>query len=423
MQSKDSLTQPIPTAAQIYQWLELNDLAHLVPAILSRIGSVNEQRPDQTPGYRIIANKNPEEFITEFWAAVLNQVPVFLTDPNWGTLERQQFQELLSNNPKPQAGQILIPTGGTSGQLKFAIHTAKTLAAATRGFQEFYEIEAINSFCLLPLHHVSGLMQLWRSATTCGHLKLATSPSPVPSKQFFLSLVPTQLQRWLPDSGDWLRSFRAVIIGGAPLPADLAIAARHQGIPLSPSYGSTETAAMVTALPPSEFLAGRLSSGLPLPHVHLQIGLEGLISIESSALMDGYWPPSINARSWGDDLGAIDEFGHLQILGRHSQKIISGGEKVFPQEVEAAVRATGLVLDVCAIGWPDVDWGERVVALYVPKGLVEIEDLRAAISGKLSKFKQPKDWLPVEVLPRNDRGKIDRQRLISLVANHLSQPT
>jgi o-succinylbenzoate---CoA ligase len=402
--------------------LEFSGRSHLIAPIDRALRAASGDRPR----YQIVATKDSEEFIMEFWAAVLSQVPVFLTDPNWGTLERQQFQALLAQNPHPLPGQILIPTGGTSGQLKFAIHRAETLAAATRGFQEFYRVQAIDSYCFLPLHHVSGLMQLWRSSTTGGQLVLASAPSSVPPQQFFLSLVPTQLQRWLPKHGDWLRSFRAVIIGGAPLPGDLALAARAQDIPLSPSYGSTETAAMVAALPPAEFLAGRLSCGWPLPHVNLRIdsaepplsGGAGRISIESPAVMQGYWPPSYNSLVWCDDLGAIDEFGHLQILGRHSHKIISGGEKVFPQEVEAVIRATGLVVDVCAIGWPDGDWGERVVAIYVPNGAVKIEDLRLAIAGQLSKFKQPKDWLAVAALPRNDRGKIDRQQLLLLITQY-----
>jgi o-succinylbenzoate---CoA ligase len=348
-------------ASQIYHWLELNGCTHLVGAI---------DQPDQVSrNYQVISTPDPEQFMTEFWAAVLHQVPVFLVNPRWGSAEIAQFRALLSSNLPPLPGQILIPTGGTSGQLKFAIHSPATLSAATVGFQEFYGVAEINSCCLLPLDHVSGLMQLWRSATTLGQLRFRAEP--VAPQSFFLSLVPTQLQRYLVDRADWLRSFRAVIIGGAPLPPDLAIAARAQNIPLSPSYGATETAAIVTAMPVSEFFAGRLSSGWPLPHVNLQIDGEGRILIASPSLMAGYWPPGLhNGERWCDDLGEIDEFGHLQILGRHSQKIISGGEKVFPQEVEAMIRGTGLVLDVCAIGWPDADWGERVVAIYVPNGAV-----------------------------------------------------
>jgi o-succinylbenzoate---CoA ligase len=398
-------------ASQIYHWLELNGCTHLVGAI---------DQPDQVSrNYQVISTPDPEQFMTEFWAAVLHQVPVFLVNPRWGSAEIAQFRALLSSNLPPLPGQILIPTGGTSGQLKFAIHSPATLSAATVGFQEFYGVAEINSCCLLPLDHVSGLMQLWRSATTLGQLRFRAEP--VAPQSFFLSLVPTQLQRYLVDRADWLRSFRAVIIGGAPLPPDLAIAARAQNIPLSPSYGATETAAMVTAMPVSEFFAGRLSSGWPLPHVNLQIDREGRISIASPSLMAGYWPPGLhNGERWCDDLGAIDEFGHLQILGRHSQKIISGGEKVFPQEVEAIIRGTGLVLDVCAIGWPDADWGERVVAIYVPNGSVAVEDLRLAIASCLSKFKQPKDWLAVARIPRTDRGKIDRQQILSLIAAQLS---
>jgi o-succinylbenzoate---CoA ligase len=397
------------TTDQIYAWLKINQLAHLTPPIADRLRDY-ERSPI---AYHVIATSDSEVFLVEFWAAVLAQVPVFLTDPSWGDRERQEFAALLASQPLPAAGQVLIPTGGTSGQLKFAIHSPATLTAATRGFQEFFGVAVIDSCCLLPLHHVSGLMQVWRSALTGGQIRFTSAP--VPAEKFFLSLVPTQLQRYLGERSDWLRSFRAVIIGGAPLPEDLAIAARQQQLPLVPSYGSTETAALVTALPVAEFLAGRLSCGRPLPHVDLRVDGAGGLVIAALSLMAGYWPPSLAAVDWCDDLGEFDEWGHLQILGRRSQKIISGGEKVYPQEVEEAIRGTGLVVDVCAIGWPDQDWGEKVVAVYVPVAGVQVEDLRGAIAGKLSKFKQPKDWLAVASLPRNDRGKIEQRQLERLV--------
>ncbi|MBD1945790.1 hypothetical protein H6F50_26135, partial [Coleofasciculus sp. FACHB-712] len=113
-----------------------------------------------------------------------------------------------------------------------------------------------------------------------------------------------------------------------------------------------------------------------------------------------------------DDLGFIDEQGNLNIIGRSSNKIITGGENVFPSEVEAAIQATGLVADVCVIGLPDSHWGQIVTAVYVPsKSDISTYTLQIEIEDKLSKFKRPKYWVPVETLPRNTQGKVNREQL------------
>jgi o-succinylbenzoate---CoA ligase len=360
----------------------------------------------QNQPHHIISTKDTDRFIVEFIAAVSLQIPVFLADPRWGEVEQQQFTDLIDQGT-PNPGTIMIPTGGTSGQLKLAIHNPATLSAAVQGFQEFYDVAEINSHCLLPLHHVSGLMQLWRSITTNGQF---TTNQEVPGS--FISLVPTQLQRWLHSRSDWLRSFRTVIIGGAPASANLLAEARAAQIPLSLSYGATETAAMVAALPVTDFLAGAVGCGHCLPHAHLRIQpLTGRIEIKSPSLMLGYYPTLREPQEYWltDDLGEFNEAGNLQIIGRESQKIISGGEKIFPEQVEAAILATGLVTDVCVIGVPDVEWGDRVVAYYV--GDVNLLVLQAAVADRLATFKRPKAWFALPEIPRNGQGKVDRQRL------------
>jgi o-succinylbenzoate---CoA ligase len=387
--------------SQIQNWLiKDNRFLHL-----SRLLNLQKQQVQHQP-HHIISTGNTEQFIIEFLAAVSLEMPVFLTDPRWGEVEQQQFIDLIAQGT-PLPGTIMIPTGGTSGQLKLAIHNPATLSAAVQGFQEFYGVAEINSHCLLPLNHVSGLMQLWRSITTNGHF---TTKQEVPGS--FISLVPTQLQRWLPDRSDWLRSFRTVIIGGAPAAANLLAEARAAQIPLSPSYGATETAAMVAALPVVDFLAGAMGCGYCLPHADLRIQPDtGRIEIKSPSLMLGYYP---NLRApqeyWlTDDLGEFDESRNLQIIGRESQKIISGGEKIFPEQVEAAILATGLVKDVCVLGIPDAEWGDRVVACYV--GAVDPLVLQIAVADQLAAFKRPKAWFVLPEIPRNRQGKIDRQRL------------
>jgi o-succinylbenzoate---CoA ligase len=396
--------------SQIQQWLIKGDRSHLLPLIDLQKQQIQHQL------YFIISTLDTDLFIIEFLAAISLGVPIFLADPRWSEAEQQHLKDLIPQGI-PTPGTIMIPTGGTSGKLKLAMHNLTTLSAAVQGFQEFYDVAEINSHCLLPLHHVSGLMQLWRSIITNGYFT-TNDQSPRPGS--FISLVPTQLQRWLPERTDWLRSFRAVIVGGAPVAVNLLAAARDVKIPLSPSYGATETAAMVAALPVRDFLAGRVGCGQSLPHAHIQINFAGRIEIKSTSLMLGYYPTITPPQEYWltDDLGEFNECGNLQIIGRESQKIISGGEKIFPEQVEAAILATGLVTDVCVLGVPDPEWGDRVVACYV--GIVDLLVLQTAVADRLATFKRPKSWFALSEIPRNKQGKVDRRQLRQQI-QHWSQ--
>ncbi len=401
---------------QIQHWLAIDQ-----PHLLSMLAK--KQQDCGGRSHQVIATKDPNEFITDLLAGIITGIPIFLASPDWRTAEWQQLQAITTTVDRERhQGQIMIPTGGTSGQLKFAIHTPATLTAAVRGFQEFYQVDTINSYCTLPLHHVSGLMQLWRSIITSGQLLLPNKPQRFSQSlppHFFISLVPTQLQRLLPTKAEWLCQFQAILIGGAPVWPDLLDRSRQTQIPLSLSYGMTETAAMIVALPPQDFLAGVNASGRALPHVQLQIQDSGHISVQSASVMLGYYPQSNTTGYWiADDLGMIDSQGYLQIQGRDSHQIITGGEKVWPAEVEAIIRSTGLVSDIYVLGIPDPEWGERVVAIYV--GEVTASQIQVALQDQLSNFKQPKTWLAVSELPRNSQEKIDRPKILKLLSSFCS---
>ena len=428
-----------------------------------------------TPSKVLISESNPTEFLASFIAAVGASCQVFLCNPKWGKLEWEQVLKLvepdvilgnilnhkligeclekISKLPrdKPckktlttEENLIMIPTGGSSGKIKFAIHTWETLMSSVRGFQGYFQVQQINSFCVLPLYHVSGLMQFMRSFTTGGNLIILPSYKDILEQkewninpnEFFISLVPTQLHHLLQktETANWLSNFQTVLLGGSAAWEELFDAARKYQIKLAPTYGMTETASQVATLKPQDFLAGNNSNGQVLPHAKIIVKNEigetlyqnqiGNISIKANSLALGYYPDVFNNYESlvTDDLGFFDHQGYLKIVGRSNQKIITGGENVFPAEVEAAILTTGLVDDICVIGLADKYWGEVVTAVYVGKNFeVSRDKLLATIDEKLSKFKQPKYWLKVESLPRNYQGKINRELLKKIAIQRIGE--
>jgi len=352
----------------------------------------------------------------------------FLCDPGWGAHERAAFASLQKSkieirNSKIESGWLGVPTGGTSGGVRFARHDERTLTAAVEGFCVHFGLERVNAVGVLPAHHVSGLMARVRCAATGGEYLAADWKSleagrrPALAKVgWVISLVPTQLQRLMqsPDTVTWLRGFKVIFVGGGPVWSELADAAAAAGLPVSLSYGMTETAAMVTALRPSDFLAGDRSSGPALPHARVALDGEGVVTITGESVFRGYFPGNDATREFvTEDLGRIDERGHLHVLGRRDAVIITGGKKVQPAEVEAALRASGEFSDVAVVGVPDPEWGQEVVACH-PAGGKEPDPARAAAAVEgLAAYKRPKRYVAVADWSRNAQGKLNRAALLA----------
>ena len=375
-----------------------------------------------------IAESVPARFMEAFARAAAGDGEVFLCNPDWGALEQRQLAELLSSGPSAgfrppssEDGWLMIPTGGTGGRLKFARHDTATITAAVRGFARHFGLPQINAVGVLPLHHVSGLMGWLRCGLSGGaYLPLdwkaaeagALPKLPAKSAGWTLSLVPTQLERLMRQAPavEWLRGFRAILLGGSAAWPALLDKAAGLRLPLAPSYGMTETAAMIAALRPEEFLAGARSCGAVLPHAQVSFDAEGTVLVGGTSVFRGYFP------DWRDeaepfvtqDGGWLDERGHLHISGRRDAVIISGGEKVNPAEVEAVLRGTGELPDVVVLGLPDAEWGERVVAAYPAEARPDQGRLETALNRLLSPAKRPKQLIPVENWPVNAQGKVNR---------------
>ena len=372
----------------------------------------------------VIHERDPGRFMEAFAVACGSGTRVFLADPDWSEEQRRQFHALLRQPPKPGdlgRGWLMIPSGGSSGGLKFSRHDEGTILAAVKGFCAHFGMPQVNAIGLLPLWHVSGLSAWMRTVISGGSylpwswkdIEEGRYPEPAPEGSC-LSLVPTQLQRLIgtPAAVEWLRKFSQVFIGGAPIWPDLADQAAALKLPLSLGYGMTETFAMAAALTPEEFLSGNRTSGRALPHAALDLTADGRVRIHGESVHHGYYPEWNPDRSFTtEDLAEFTQTRHLRLLGRRDALIITGGKKVDPAAVEAVLRGSGLFADVAVVGIPDATWGEAVTACYpasqaAPDPARLEEALRA-----LASYQRPKCVVPVEPWPRNAQGKVNRAEL------------
>lgn len=406
--------------------------------LAAKLGASPAKRPNakgQTPN--MICEADPRKFMAAFADAVAGDDNIFLCDPHWGVAEKAKAKALLqskSENSKSEINQgwLMIPTGGSSGRLQFARHDQHTLAAAVRGFTEHFGLKRVNAMGVLPLHHVSGFMAWMRCALTGGeyrHLdwkaaEQGTLPE-LPDKPdgWMISLVPTQLERLLrnKEAVAWLGRFRLVLLGGAHAGGDLLDRAATAGIRLSLSYGMTETAAMVTALRPEEFLTGMRSSGRALPHLQVKLMPDGTILVMGRSVFRGYYPAWHAEETFvTSDAGRLDERGNLVVMGRKDGVINSGGEKIQPAEVEAVLRESGGLAEVVVVGLPDAEWGQIVVAAYPAHLQPDLVKLNQVINSHLPPHKRPKHLVPLAEWPRTSAGKVNRAEVARLVS--LSKP-
>jgi O-succinylbenzoic acid--CoA ligase len=338
---------------------------------------------------------------------------------------------------------VVLGSGGSQGGRRWCLQPLAHLeasAAATGTWLRELGIEPRGSVVVnpLPWHHVSGLMPWIRSRhwgaehhwLPAAQLRDPEALPPVPTVQgggaALLSLVPTQLHRLLahPAGVSWLQAFEVIWIGGAPLaPGDRA-QGRAVGLGLAPCYGSTETASMVTVLSPEAFLAGQGGCGAPLPHARVRIGANGAVEIRASSLCPGHLEggrlhPLELAEGWwsSGDRGHLDRSG-LTLLGRLDGALHSGGETVFPEQVELQLRALAdqralPLVALVLVAQPDPEWGERLVALVrgeregAEEGLIRhLKDLART----LPPAQRPRDWRPCAALEPNAMGKWERAR-------------
>ncbi|PDV98176.1 o-succinylbenzoate--CoA ligase [Candidatus Chloroploca asiatica] len=336
------------------------------------------------------------------------------------------------------APHTLIYTSGTTGQPKGALLTAGNhWWSATASMLNLGLNEADRWLAVLPLFHVGGLSILMRGAIYGMPVVLHERFEPtavlqalVEERVTLVSLVAVMLQRLLDhdQAGVLPASLRCVLLGGGPAPRPLLEACAARDLPVAQTYGMTETASQVATLAPADALRKLGSAGQPLLPMELRVeaptGEVGEICVRGPMVTPGYYNrPEATAKALRDgwlhtgDLGYLDEEGYLYIVDRRSDLIISGGENIYPAEVEAALLAHPAVAEAGVVGMPDATWGEVPVAFVVaregstPEVNALLEHCRASLAG----YKIPRRITLVNELPRTAAGKLRRNLLRTML--------
>lgn len=320
---------------------------------------------------------------------------------------------LSHGDPSP----LLVRSSGSTGEPKDVALSANAVRSSAAASLE--RLGGPGQWVLaLPANYVAGLQVLtrsWLSGTVPVELDeyrdLAEAAAALSADRRYLAVVPTQLHRWLdyPAGVGALRSFDAVLLGGAAAGDDLLSRARDRGVHVVTSYGMTETC------------GGCVYDGIGLNGVAIALGATGEVRLSGPMLFDGYeGRPDLTAEvlreGWlhTPDLGRFDARGRLEVLGRADEVVMSGGVSVSLSAVERRIAALTGVDAVAVLGVPDEEWGSRVVAVvavhagHPPPGLDEVRKVVGAA--------HPRSWAPRDVvvrdtLPLLGSGKVDKHRL------------
>jgi len=344
------------------------------------------------------------------------------------------------NRDRTDTAAVLY-TGGTTGTPKGVMLTHENIntSAHNVAFSE-HSTETDRALCFLPFNHVFGQMHIMNATIlSCGCLEilpafdldriLATMQSGKVTKLFS---VPTVYARLLTLKGlkEKLGRVRYCFSAAASMAAEIVRQWKEQtGLTIYEGYGLTESASAVTYNHYYRHVIG--SVGTTVPGVEVEIrdkdgnrmkqGQEGEICILGHNITKGYLnnPEETSSAFWGDgwfrsgDVGVLDKDGYLYIVDRIKDMIITGGENVYPREVEEVLYTRQEVEGCAVVGVPDKEWGERVTAFIAPKPGQNVvpEELKTFLKTRLSAFKVPKEYIILSELPKSPAGKILKREL------------
>lgn len=351
----------------------------------------------------------------------------------------------------------ILYTSGTTGRPKGALSSHGTLMwhavnmAHTLGMAE----SGCHHLNIVPLFHAGGLnvftnpILYWGGqVTTVERFDALTTLRLLSDPERAVTHACAIPQMW--EGIAALREFetatfpalRHTLVGGSGANPQEVIAQlwRERGVLMHTSWGATENGPLATILPAEDTASvDRRSSGLTVPYTRLRLvgedggdvptGAVGEIWLSGPAITCGYWRQPRSEFFSGEwfqtrDLARRDEAGHHYIVGRLTDVFRTGGENVYPAEVEAVLAAMPRVSEVVVMGIPDSRWGQTGIAVIRPVDgqTVTLEQVRAFAEGKLARYKIPKALLLVQEMPRNVTAKVSRQRLRELVDASLAAP-
>ena len=337
---------------------------------------------------------------------------------------------------------LIVYTSGTTGRPKGAVLTHAALQANAAMSQHMHAMTSVDHvLTVLPLFHVGGLNIQTTPALLCGasvslHARFsaaATLDALALDRPTLTVLVPATMQALLAHAGFAaadLSGLRAVATGSQIVPQSLVDALEARGVPVLQVYGATETCpvAVYTRLggdrsrPGSTGLPGLLCEARIVDDAGDEVpaGMAGEVAVRGPNVLREYWGnAAATAEALHDgwyrtgDIATRDADGYFTIHDRKKNLIVSGGENIYPAEIERVLATHPAVADVAVIGRPDPRWQEVPVAYVILRDGAQADEasLRAHMAEQLARFKLPRDILFVDTLPRTALGKVQHYLL------------
>jgi fatty-acyl-CoA synthase len=340
---------------------------------------------------------------------------------------------------------MIVYTSGTTGQPKGAVHTQSAViwnAINATDYQALTRDDHVLS--ALPMFHVGGLCiqtmpALHAGAMVTMHARFDAGAwlREVAHSRPSISLhVPTTMKAVI-DHPDWaeadLSSLRMLNTGSSTVPESLIQPFLDRGVPVTQVYGSTETGPVSIYLKAEDAWRRLGSTGKPGLHVDVRLvdgegqdvspGTVGEIWVRSPALMSGYWADPDNPGfrdGWfrSGDLARVDADGYYHVAGRSKDMIISGGENIYPAELENVMVSCLAIVESAVVGMPDERWGEVAVAAVVrgPGADLDEAGVLALFQGRIARYKHPRRVVFFDVLPKSAIGKVQKVEVQRMLA-------
>ncbi len=335
---------------------------------------------------------------------------------------------------------LIVYTSGTTGQPKGAVHTqASILWNAVNATHLHDLIRGDHVLSSLPMFHVGGLNiqtlpALHAGAAVTLHPRFDPGAwlQDVAHRRPTLSVLVPATMRAVVDHQDWprtdLSSLRLLITGSSPVPETLITAFHERGVPVGQVYGSTETGPISIYLRREDAFRRIGYAGKAAVHCEIRLvgadgrdvpgGEVGEIWVKGLNVMQGYWNDPDNPAFQGGwfrtgDLAYQDTEGFYRVVGRSKDIIISGGENIYPAELENLLADCSDIAEAAVIGAEDPKWGEVAVAAIVkrPGSTLGEADVRELFEGRLARFKHPRRIVFMDALPKNAMGKVQKFEL------------